>query len=312
MSTLHEAAAAAAEAVGVEPTYMESIEASGPAESTEVVDDGGQAQVGDVAGEQPVEEQYEVLDPEQYGDHRVPVTVDGKTEYVPYREAVQGVMRQSDYTRKTQELATQRQEVEQAQALVQALQVNPQGTIQWLQQQFGVEGAQQVADQARSTASSYEQDDWLSDDGYSDSQSMSPVEQRLAALEQERAHERAVTEYRSEFARLGQKYGDEFSPQDVALRAQELGITDPRYMETVYRDIAFQRQQARGDAQSAKTAEQTAADNAKRIAAAQAAQTVTAGPSATGTQDRVAAPANKRLSVAEAWALAEEQLANRR
>lgn len=311
MSTLHEAAAAAADAVGVEPTYIESIEASGPAPEPEVVEDGGQAQVGDVAGEQPVEEQYEVLDPEQYGDHRVPVTVDGKTEYVPYREAVQGVMRQSDYTRKTQELATQRQNVEQAEALMKALQVNPKGTIAWLQQELGVEGAQQHIEAAKQT-SSYEQDDWLSDDGYSDSQSMSPVEQRLAALEQERAHERAVAEYRSEFARLGQKYGEEFSPQDVALRAQELGITDPRYMETVYRDIAFQRQQARGDAQSAKTAEQIAADNAKRIAAAQAAQTVTAGPSATGTQERVAAPANKRLSVAEAFALAEEQHANQR
>lgn len=43
------------------------------------------------------------------GDRTVTVTIDGKTETIPLKEALQGYQRYSDYTRKTQDLATERQ-----------------------------------------------------------------------------------------------------------------------------------------------------------------------------------------------------------
>jgi hypothetical protein len=50
---------------------------------------------------------------DQHLDKLVTVKIDGKTERVPLREALSGYSRTADYTRKTQELATQRQQVEQ-------------------------------------------------------------------------------------------------------------------------------------------------------------------------------------------------------
>ena len=44
-------------------------------------------------------------------DRTVTVTIDGKTETIPLKEALQGYQRYSDYTRKTQELATERQTI---------------------------------------------------------------------------------------------------------------------------------------------------------------------------------------------------------
>jgi len=44
-------------------------------------------------------------------DRLVTVTIDGKTETIPLKEALQGYQRYSDYTRKTQELASERQKI---------------------------------------------------------------------------------------------------------------------------------------------------------------------------------------------------------
>jgi hypothetical protein len=58
----------------------------------------------------PAPEEFPV---DQHLDKLVTVKIDGKTERVPLREALSGYSRTADYTRKTQELATQRQQVEQ-------------------------------------------------------------------------------------------------------------------------------------------------------------------------------------------------------
>lgn len=58
----------------------------------------------------PAPEEFAV---DQHLDKLVTVKIDGKTERVPLREALAGYSRTADYTRKTQELAAQRQQVEQ-------------------------------------------------------------------------------------------------------------------------------------------------------------------------------------------------------
>jgi len=45
------------------------------------------------------------------GPQTVTVTIDGKTETIPLEEALRGYQRRTDYTRKTQELATERQKI---------------------------------------------------------------------------------------------------------------------------------------------------------------------------------------------------------
>lgn len=62
--------------------------------------------------EQPSEEQEEEhKEPEEEPKYKV--TVDGQEVEVTQEELLRGYMRQSDYTRKTQQLANQRQQFEQ-------------------------------------------------------------------------------------------------------------------------------------------------------------------------------------------------------
>ena len=65
------------------------------------------------------------LDINELGDHYITVRVDGEDVDVLLSEAVAGYSRQSDYTRKTQELATQKSELQWATAIKQALDNDP-------------------------------------------------------------------------------------------------------------------------------------------------------------------------------------------
>ena len=74
------------------------------------------------------------------------VKVDGVDQEVSLEELRDGYQRQSDYTRKTQELASERRRLQQAEAIVQSLESDPDGTIKALSEAFGVtpEEAQQA------------------------------------------------------------------------------------------------------------------------------------------------------------------------
>ena len=76
------------------------------------------------------------------------VKVDGVDQEVSLEELRDGYQRQSDYTRKTQELASERRRLQQAEAIVQSLESDPDGTIKALSEAFGVtpEEAQQEYD----------------------------------------------------------------------------------------------------------------------------------------------------------------------
>ena len=71
------------------------------------------------------------------------VKIDGAEQQVTLDELQNGYQRQADYTRKTQELASERERLAQGEAIVQALESDPEGTISALAGAFGVGGGNQ-------------------------------------------------------------------------------------------------------------------------------------------------------------------------
>jgi len=71
------------------------------------------------------------------------VKIDGEVLEVTLDELQNGYQRQADYTRKTQELASERERLAQGEAIVQALESDPEGAISALAGAFGVGGGNQ-------------------------------------------------------------------------------------------------------------------------------------------------------------------------
>ena len=86
------------------------------------------------------EEPKNYLDVDEVADRYVRVKVDGEERRgSPHRSACQGYSRTADYTRKTQELAHQRQQAEYALAVQRALQAQPEETLRLLARQYGIQ-----------------------------------------------------------------------------------------------------------------------------------------------------------------------------
>lgn len=150
------------------------------------------ADSGEGLGSEP---QGERLDVDSYGDHLVPVKVDGKEEYVPLSELREGHMRHKDYTQKTQELADQRRQLQQYEALATALNEDPVGTIQALA------GAYQVP---------LGHPDDTQEPNVQDAD-LDPQEQELRAVKaelQELKAQQARTTIENQLSSLEQQYGD--------------------------------------------------------------------------------------------------------
>lgn len=266
-----------------------SIETEAPESDVAVADgyaDGGEA---------PVEQN--ILNLEEFSGHVVQVGDD----LVPVSELSGGYLRQSDYTRKTQEVAEQRRELQNAATLQRALEANPQRTLEFLAESYGVEFAQQAA--AAATAAT---DGW---DGFGEEPAASnPLEARLAILEQRDEQARATAEIEQTFHGLEAKYGEDFDRTEVARAAYERGIYDPRMFELIYKDLAFDRVSARNDAAAAADAAVSAETEARRVAAAQAAATTGAGASALGTSS---SSPSRPLTFQEAARAAKAEIAAR-
>jgi len=82
------------------------------------------------------------LDTEQYKDHLVKVKIGGEDKELPFGDALNSVMMQQDYTRKTQELAEERRRLRQADALVAALEANPADTLKQLSEAYDLDPVQ--------------------------------------------------------------------------------------------------------------------------------------------------------------------------
>lgn len=130
------------------------------------------------------------------------------------KELGEGWMRQADYTRKTQDLAIQRKEVETASNLMNQLEQNPQGTLISLANTLGVDLVTPPVAEAPNRHS----DDW-DDDDWSTGASQAPAEdpritKLLAAVEslQSQVGRVAGTQVRnsveSELADVGAKFAE--------------------------------------------------------------------------------------------------------
>lgn len=257
------------------------------------IEDGQAAEVVE-----PIEPPQNVLNLDEFSDYVVPVGDD----YIPVSEWRDGGLRQADYTRKTQELAEMRRELERAQTLDRALQANPQGTLQFLAQQHGLT----IAEAAQAVQQAQADDDYYWSDE-PQSQNLSPLEQRLAAIEQHFQQEEAERQVESTFNRLREKYGDDFNPQEVAQAATARNIFDPNLLEMVYRDLAYEKITA---ARQAAVTQAQAQEQAKVAARQAAAREAAAATGATGgvSAEAPAPEPPRNLTVREAAELAWNQL----
>jgi len=174
------------------------------------------------------------------------VKVDGSEEQVSLDELRDGYQRQSDYTRKTQELASERKRLQQAEAIVTSLEADPNGTLTALADAFGVSTKQpsQAAEVDPYGAA------WGDDVPDPTEDRIRGLEQRLAA--QDRVHRRQLVEKQVE--NLKGQYGD-FDAQDLfqhALANQitnlEAALTHMRYDDVAKRAHKLEQEQGRTEA----------------------------------------------------------------
>jgi hypothetical protein len=208
------------------------------------------------------------------------VKIDGEEQQVTLEELQQGYQRQADYTRKTQEIAAERDRLQQAEAIVSALEHDPEGTLQTLAHSFNVAPitGQQV-----------------SDDEYAE---VDPTQQKLAELEQKIARQEQIERVQRverEVSTLQEKYG-EFNREELLNHALKNGIPN---LEAAYTHMRFNDVKSTAD----KLSQEQEITNKKREAAV-----VTPGGS---TQSGVETePTPKVSSLREAFALAKQQLGN--
>ena len=170
------------------------------------------------------------------------VKVDGEEREVSLNELRDGYQRQSDYTRKTQDLADERKRLQQAEAIVSALESDPAGTLNALGDAFGVQG--QPAAPTDSYGSEWDEPE-------------DPTVQRISQLEsrleqQDRLHRQQQLEKQVEDLR-GQ-YGD-FDSDELYQHALshrignlEAALTHMRYGDMASKADKLEREQERTEA----------------------------------------------------------------
>jgi hypothetical protein len=145
------------------------------------------------------------LETENYSNHVVRVKLDGEELQVPLSEALAGYQRQADYTRKTQELAEQRSQMQYAATIQTALERDPEATIDLLARHYNISRSQAAA---------------VADE-VDDFQSLDPQEQKMRELDKRVA---SFEEYQSqlevekEVQRLQQRYSDFDVPTVCSIR----------------------------------------------------------------------------------------------
>jgi hypothetical protein len=280
--------------------------------TTEVVD---QAETGLALGEEagveasqpieaPVEPEYDYFDPTEVGEKYVKVKVDGEEISVPLNEALQGYQRQADYTKKTQELAAQRQEAENALRLAQSVQANPGLTMQVLASQAGMSVEQFL----NLTPAQQQQVAADSEPEYSD-----PFERALA---EERQARMALQ------AKIEQREADEILYRAIGGLQQQLGATEedvravvgqalqmgvgPEMFPMIYQAQQYQKSLAVQQAQTQSQQQTAAAEQQRQAAARAAAQVVSSGSGVIGTTP--VQVAGQPMTAAEAAAAALDSL----
>jgi len=153
--------------------------------------DEGDVEVTEPDGEQAEQPDEQPQEPEQ----TYAVKVGGQELQVPVSELVKGYQRTADYTRKTQQLASERRQLETADQLLRALDANPHATLAALAEHYQVDPS--MLDEAPPGPT--------------------PEQLRLAELEQwrqEQFAEQQSAAVDAEIGRLHHEYGD-FDDEDL-------------------------------------------------------------------------------------------------
>lgn len=275
---------------------QEEAPVSQEAPQVEAPADSGQA--GEI-GEAPKQEEEapprEYIDPSELGGKFAKVKVDGEEIEVPFEEVLNGYSRTEDYTRKTQTLAQQRQEADNAIRLQQAFAADPALTIRVLAQQAGMTveqfaGLTSAEQKVAVEAGQNEGSDF--DD---------PLEQRLSKMEMEFAQREADARLEASVQQLKQTYQlDHEGTLEVVNRALQLGL-GPDRLADVYKMIAFDKM---NQARDQVSGEQQSEEAKRQAAAAAASAVVSSGEgSASGVERGVAprGPMSLRESIEAAW-----------
>lgn len=265
-------------------------------EADPILDDGQVEPQGDIAPEP------NYLDVDQYGEFYAKVKVDGEEMDVPVKEALQGYQRQADYTRKTQELSQRAEQVQFWETVDRAMQADPQATLAFLQNQYGIGQAQVAAN----TAYSEPEDDWFADPS---EKRIAQLESQLQSVQQHFEQQQASQLLDRVVGDLQQRYGEDFNPKEVISEAVRRNISDPRALESIYKEMAFDRMMTRNQAEADVRARRASQDQARQAAAQDAASTVSAG-SGSRAAVQTPTPATRPRTIQEAWALAKQQTAS--
>ena len=155
------------------------------------------------------------------GSQGYAVKIDGVEQQVCIDELRNGYQRQADYTRKTQELAAERERLTQAEAIVDALESDPQGAIQALGNAFGVSLGNQNSHQEESF------------------EDLDPEEVRLRRLESaievlNRAQRQQNMQH--EIAQISEEYGVEIDQQKLFSHAIKNKIPN---LKAAYKDMTY-------------------------------------------------------------------------
>ncbi len=210
------------------------------------------------------------------------VKIDGEEQQVTLEELQNGYQRQADYTRKTQEIADERQRLQQAEAIVAALEGDPEGTIQALARSFDV-----AVDTG--TKTSEPSDDWDVDDDDPQAKRIKELEGRLEAQERN-TRQQAI---QKEVNELKEQYGD-FDQQALFGHALKKGIGN---LEAALKDMRYDQVTAEAD----KLREELSVLDKKREGAALVESGTSKQPSA------VAEPPAQAATLREAFAMALKQ-----
>lgn len=246
----------------------------------------GQGEAENVpAPEEGAAPEREYVDISELDGKYVKIKVDGEETDVPVTELPQGYQRQADYTRKTQEVAEQREQLAFWGQVDQAMKVNPSETLNYLASQYGTQVASQAVDRAETVA-----DDW----GFEAEQPQQVVDPRVDQLGEQLSpvvefvqQQMAARELENVVRDLSTKYGEEFDPTEVIREADNRQVYDPHQLESVFRDMAFEKYRAAAAATTTHTSQQQAAETARRQAAAAQGHVVGNAPSASGSVQAV-------------------------
>jgi hypothetical protein len=193
--------------------------------------------------------------------------IDGKP--ITLEEARNGYLRQSDYTKKTQELSEMRSRLADAEAIAEALRTDPTGTLKALSDAFGVDVT--LAKPARSN------DEFSLFDDLEDGD---PTAERLAMLERKIAEqEQAATQaaIQQELLGLKEQYGD-FDESELFAHAIKGGFPT---LSAAYADLNFGSLRSEYERLLERQREIERRVNAKR----EASKTVHTGASRSGVAD---------------------------